>query len=375
MIMAALFVSTLVSKAGADLETPFQCGSEFLAKGGFRRITLPEDMAEGCDIWVINADSASGKRLIGFPSTVNPRLYPGQAVSVVRRDGRWFAKSTPGRWRINGPQTVRVDALGDDENDGLSDDTPLRTIGAAAQVIQRDFDLQQATPIIAVSVGQEFTDPLLLGGQATGGNLVQISPYGRGSFTWTTPGPCIVVGDNAEIDVRLNQFSATSSIRFQCNRSHARDSGHIFVHNNGVLDMEGTPVFVGAGKYDNAIYFDGPTAGAALMDGFLVDGEFDSLLRMEEGGGRFRIHGSIAPVSRPEGTWYPWRVSEQPRVGRMVSIHGASQLYLNGDPQLTGWGSIGTSIVSGQALLVTNGRRIPGGAKATQNGLIADSKR
>jgi hypothetical protein len=49
-------------------------------------------------------------------------------------------------------------------------------------------------------------------------------------------------------------------------------TGHIYVHNNAGIDLEGKPTFYGAGNNDNAIFFDGATIGAALADGYLLVG-------------------------------------------------------------------------------------------------------
>lgn len=340
-------------------------GFDILASGGMRTITLPSPIAD-CDIRIINGDSGNGKILAGFPADVNPKLYPKQAIAVDSDGSAWFATDKPGRWAIPAGTVVYVhsaSSLGNDANDGLTPGTPLQKIGTAGHICQTDFDINQTSPIIAPMAGAAFVgDALNLGGQPTGGNLIQLSPYGTGSITWTCSGPCISVGDNAELNIAWWGLSTGATVLLQGNTANAASNGSIYMHNNGLFDMSGVCTIVGSGLNTSAFFFDGPTAGAAIANGFNIQNTFGDVFRMDEGGGRFTFSGDIKPTAPTI-------------VGRMFAILGTNELIL-GSP-LTGssaYLSVGQSIVSGNAVMVTNGVAIPGGVGTTQGGRAVTTK-
>ena len=344
-------------------------GCDLLVTGGQIDITLPlaSGMAD-CDIRVINGDTGNAKRLINFPADVNQRLWPRQSINVNTDGSTWFADEKPGRFKISAGQKVYVHPSGSDTNDGMTSATALQHIGYAGTLIQTDFDTNQQCPVIAPAINQTYyNDPLVLGGQPTGGNLIQLSPDGNGSFTWMCDGPCINVGDNAELNIALTAYGVNGTIRFNGNRLNVAGRSHIYMHNNGLFDMSGKPTFVGNGTNDCAIFFDGPTAGAALSDGFYVENTFGDLFRMDEGGGRFTLSGEITPVPLPGTSIYPI-------VGRLFAILGTSELILSTAPAGGPWTSLGQSVVGGNANLITNGASIPGTVVATQGGVIATTK-
>jgi hypothetical protein len=124
--------------------------------------------------------------------------------------------------------------------------------------------------------------------------------------------------------------------------------------------MEGTPTFYGAGNNDNAIFFDGATIGAAAADGYLLSGRFDSSFRMDEGGGRFTIGGSIGPAP-----------GAAPFVNRLFMVLGSSQLIQSAATP-GGYSSLGPSIVGGKGQIVGNAG--PAGYTATQGGQVTATK-
>lgn len=351
-------------------------GCDIVATGGQITITLPTPIAD-CDIRVINGDAGAGKILVGFPADVNPKLYPHQSISVDSDGTTWFAEEKPGRWKIPPGTIVYTSSLvgASDTNDGLSPSRPLRTNGAACAVCQTDFDISQTTPIIAPIAGSVFIDdPLALGGQPTGGNLIQVSTYvdpaapGVVSFTiQCATGAAVIMGDNAEFNLQWNALHPAGTARLQGNMSNAADNASgIYQHNNGLFDMGGICTIVGSGNKCNAIFFDGPTPGASMANGFNCEGTFDSIFRMDEGGGRYTFSGDPHPVLDAAG--------HPPFANRLLMILGENELILGGPISMGGWASLGPSIVGGDALLVTNGVGIPGGITTTQGGRVVPSK-
>jgi hypothetical protein len=137
-------------------------GCDVIASGGQHILTLASatGSTDGCDVRIINADSGSGKVLANFPSDVRTKLYPNQSIEVTTYSSAWIAARKPGRFMITPTcQTVyvsNVSSNASDSNDGLTPSTPLLTNGEAVRVVQKDFDTQQQTPIIALVAGSSF---------------------------------------------------------------------------------------------------------------------------------------------------------------------------------------------------------------------------
>lgn len=342
-------------------------GYDIYATGGQRTITLTSASSVTSDVRVINGDSSNAKILASFPSDVNVKLYPKQAVAVNSDGTNWFATEKPGRWKIPGGTILYVhsaSSLGNDANDGLTPQTPIQHMRTAGPLIQTDFDTNQTAPIVAPMAGSDFlNDTFAVSGQPTGGNLIQLSPYGTGTITWTCSGPCITIGDNGELDMRWNGLSTSVDVYLYGNSINATANGSIYQHNNGLFDMEGTCTIIGSGTNTSAFFFDGPCPGAAIQDGFNLRNTFGDVFRMDEGGGRFTVSGLIQPTSATI-------------VGRMFAILGTNELILGG-PQPTGssaYLSIGPSIVAGNAVVVTNGVNVPGGWVEQQGGVRSVGK-
>jgi hypothetical protein len=348
---------------------PLACDSDVVLTGGFLKIQLPPatEVADGCDIVVINNDEFAGKRLVTFPRDINPKLYPKQAVGITTRDGDWVTKSKPGRYRLTRETKLLVDNNGDDGNDGIS--LPLQHIATAGITIETDFDNQLKLAVIAPTVGQSFIeDALELGGQPTGSNLVVLAPNGDGGITLVNSGPCVVGADNAELYLWANKYGPNGQIDFYCNKSNTALTGHIYAHNNFLFDGSGKLVFHGSGSNDNAIFMDGPTAGASVTDGIQVAGTFDTIWRMDEGGGRYTLGCSTAGCKSVVPIADESRA--QPFANRMFMILGTEQLLLGGCPTDGGYASLGPSIVGGYGAIVTFGCAIPGGIIKSQGGAV-----
>ena len=360
--------TTWRTASGADTILNTDCLKTVgLGGNAFFTETLPVvgGFPTGCEVVVKNTDTYTGpgtgraKRLIGFPTDTTPEglpqtmLYPQEVVVVKIVNGAWVATRKTGRW-IN-PQgvTLCIDTGGSDSTgDGLvalatAGATCLRTAANAGLVIQKRFDLNQTTPIIAQTVGQSFTDQLSLGGQPTGSNLIQISPNGAGTVNWSNASSCILVGDNAEIDVRLNGINASGNIAFTCNTANSVGVGHIYIHNYGVLDLEGgPPTFAGAGANDHAIFFDGKGIGT-IQDGIKVSGTLNYAVNLDQGG-KLTHSGSANPsIGIASGA---------PTLNGLWRLGGASELLLGPlAPTTAGYTSLGPSQINGNSVFVRNG--------------------
>lgn len=344
---------------------------DIIASGGQLSITLSaaSSATSGADIRIINGDSSNGKILSGFPSDINPKLYPKQSVAVNSDGTIWFTTENPGRWKIPSGTVLYVhsaSSLGNDANDGLTPQTPLQHMNIAGPTINKDFDTNYTAPIVAPMAGSNFVNDLFFASaQPCGGNLIQLSPYGVGTITWTCQGPCISIGDNGELDLRWNGLSTAVSVRLQGNTLNNPDNGTIYQHNNGLFDMEGTCTIIGSGSNTSAFFFDGPCPGAAIQDGFNIENTFGDVFRMDEGGGRFTLSGPIQHTA--------------PTIAaRLLSVLGTNELIIGGPGFISSGSSIylsiGPSVVGGNAVVVTNGVPITGGIIQTQGGLVTTAK-
>jgi hypothetical protein len=342
-------------------------GYDVVATGGQITITLPSPIAD-CDIRVINGDTGNGKILSGFPSDVNPKLYPKQAVAVNSDGTIWFAEEKPGRWKVppgvifyvnNGPQYP----MGNDANDGLTPSTALLHMATAGPLVRDQLDCADVTPIIAPMAGSSFSnDALGISAQPVGDNLIQLSPYGTGSITWTCTGPCITIGDGGELNMAWQALSTTCTVTMQGNTTNAPSNGTIYQHNDGLFDWSGGPAvtIIGSGGNTSAFFFDGPCPGASMADGFNIQNTFGDVWHMDEGGGRFTLSGGITPTAATI-------------CARLFSILGENELIIGSAfPAGVGYESLGESLIEG--LLVTNGVPIPGGVTTINGGRIDTSK-
>lgn len=315
----------------------------------------------GCEVTVKNTDTYTGpgtgraKRLITFPTDTTVEglpqtmLYPQEVVRVKIVNGAWVATLKTHRW-VN-PTTVIlcVDTSGSDSTgDGLvalatAGATCLRTNSNAGAIIQKRFDINQTTPIIAPTVGQSFTDQLSLGGQPTGGNLIQLSPNGSGNVNWSNAGPCISVGDNAELDIRLNGLNAGGNINSTCNTSNTAGIGHWMMHNYNVIDIEGgPPIFNLAGANDNAIWCDGKGI-ATIANGIVVGGTGSYAGNLDQ---NCKISWSGAPTIGITGA---------PTLAGLWRLNGSSSIVLGGNATVAGYTSLGPSLLSGNSTFLRSG--------------------
>lgn len=365
--------------SGATALQAIDQGNNVMTSGGFFPIDFPDPttMPDDCRINVKNLDTTAGKRLTGYvPPEANTRLYPGQSLGVTTQNGQWVVIQDPGRFKITAACcTVFVaDAAhgGNDNNDGLDPARPVLHNYTAVSIIQKDFDTQYITPIAALIGGSVFVnDPFFASGQPTGGNLIQLSVYNGQACILCDDTPAVMVGDNGELNIKIDHYSASNSLFLQGNRNnHIEMASGVGQHNNGLFDQSGTIIIVGSGPNCSAYFFDGPTPGASIADGFIACGTFGYLWNMDEGGGRFTLSGQVRTAQW--GTPAVW-----PTCAGLLRISGTNDLILGGPGnQWNGatWASIGASVVNGNARLVTNGIAIPGLGAALQGGIISTAK-
>lgn len=296
----------------------------------------------GCAVYVKNGDTGRGKVLSGFPAGLtSPILWPLQTVAVQVVNSNWVVISNPGMWKVPSQQTIHVDKTnGNNANDGLA-----AGAGGAVQDAQTalmravyQFDNNATSPIIAMACGQTHTSPLGLGGTNLGTNLVQLSPDGNCGFTWNTTGAAITVGDLAELDIRLNQYGSSGSMTCNANTVNASQTGCIYLHNDAVVDLEGTPIWTPGGTNDNFIYCDGGCT-FSIANGITLNGSgWGNYFVYMDAGGKGTLSGSLSANTGGSVTGVYFLT------GRSMLNYGAS----NGG----GWTSVGTSKVYGNSVSI-----------------------
>lgn len=373
--------TTITSAFGGDI---------VFVRGGQKRITLddPNTVGDVDPIVIVNTSTDAALLLFNFPQGVRRRLYPGQMIAVVPHstDGtgspgtfEWCCLDFPDRFPIDDATSTLylADAASggdDDNNDGLSPYRPIRTNALATSIMYREFDCNFRTPVRSLAAGSVFAnDHVIASSQPVGSNLVQLSIHGSGDAIITHSDlPAISVGDNGELDIRIVS-GARLVLQGNMNCNPDVPCG-LLQHNNGLFDQEGTVLIIGSGIRNrtdgkpnpSAYFFDGPTPGAAIANGFQVAGCFGDIFRMDEGGGRFTLSGKIETRQR-DGLW--------PFADRIFGIYGTNELISNAAFDWA-WYSLGQSRVGGQAILLHTGPAIPGGGGpiATQHGMITNSK-
>jgi hypothetical protein len=342
--------------------TSTDCGKTVASGGGFFTVTLPAvaGFDPKCTVNVKNTDTypgGRGKQLIGFPADLGPILWPLQSTTVKIINGAWATTHNPGRWK--NPTTViwHVDKTnGSNSNDGLAAGAGAALLDAqtANTRIVYQSDTQGTTPVIAMACGQTHTAQLNMGGTPVGTNLIQLSPDGNCSFTWTNAGPCISIGDLAELDLNLIAFGGSGSATFGCNISNAAFNGNIYLHNDVVLDVEGTPVWNPAGANDNFLFCDG-------MCQFTVA---NGITQATAAGGNYVINRSAGGHGTQSG------VISASASGSAIGVYFLfNAMLVLGTPNGAGWASLGSSKVYCHATLVNNGVTPSGGVVVGASGV------
>lgn len=333
------------------------CGKTIQAGAGSTgqfTVTLPvvAGFPTTCTVNVKNGDTypgGGGKILSGFPADLDPILYPLQFTSVKIVNGVWATAVDPGRWQNPTTVTWHVDKTnGSNTNDGLAAGAGRALLDAQTANTRAVYksDTQATTPIIAMACGQTHTTAMNMGGTPLGTNLIQLSPDGNCGFTWTNAGPCISIGDLAELDLNLTFYGASGAATFGCNTSNAASTGNILLHNAVVLDIEGTPIWNPGGANDNFMFCDGDcgfTIANGITQATAATGNYPIVL---SAGGKGTQSGTISAsgAGAATGLYYVYN-------GMLIidTVSGG------------GWSSLGPSKVYGNGTLVSNGITPAGG--------------
>lgn len=347
--------TTSIKTANYTLATGDCWSTVMMGTGSTGQITAtlpsPTGFTAGCTIYIKNGDTARGKVLSGFPAGLTSSiLWPLQTVGVQVVNSAWQVVYNPGRWKVPSQQTIHVDAVnGNNANDGLTTGS-----GGAVQDAQEawlraayDFDNDGHTPIIAMACSQTHTVALSMGGIPLGTNLVQLSPDGNCSFTWSNAGAAITISDLAELDIRLNHYGSSGGMTCSANTSNATDTGCIYMHNDSVLDIEGATTWVPGGANDNFLYCDG-ACGFAIANGVTHSGS---------GTGNYYIYMSAGGKGTASGSF---NASGSGSDTGVFYLYGRAMLNLGG-PAGAGWASLGPTKIYANSVLVNNGVSIPGG--------------
>ena len=215
-------------------------------------------------------------------------------------------------------------------------------------------------PIIAMACSQTHTVALGMGGTPFGTNLLQLSPDGNCGFTWQKSGLCISVNDLAKLDLNLTFYGSSGTAAFGCNTSNTAFTGAILLHNQVVMDMEGTPTWFPAGGNDNFLFCDGPCEFTIANGVTQGAGSANYIINISETG-KGTQSGAISGSSgaSANGVYYLF--------GGMLIISTANA------SSSTWTGGIGTSKVYGHGTLVSNGITPAGGLSVGTSGVNCPS--
>lgn len=317
----------------------------------------------GCMIYVKNGDTARGKILSGYPTgLVGSILWPLQTVVVQVINGSWQVVSNPGKWKVAGQQTIHVDAVnGNNANDGLATGSGGAVQDASAALVRAvyQFDNSGTTPIIAMACSQTHTTPLYMGGTPLGTNLVQLSPDGNCAFTWSNSGPAIVVGDLAELDIRLNYYGSSGAMNCIANTSNAASTGCVYLHNDVVVDLEGTVNWTPGGTNDSFMFCDGLCTYTVANGINLVGPGTGNYYIDMSAGGKGTLSGPVSATSLGSAN------------GIFHLFGGAMLNY--GASYGGGWYALGPGKIYGASIFVNNGISVPGGIAIGASGVNCTS--
>jgi hypothetical protein len=363
---AVSFKTANYTIATSDCGSTVQYGT---GSTGFITATLPAvaGFPAGCLVTVKNGDTypaGRGKLMAGWPAdcVIGTILYPLQSCTVQVINSAWVTTSPAGRWRNPTTVTWHVDKTnGGNSNDGLATGSGNALLDAQTANTRAVYhsDTQGTTPIIAMACGQTHTTAMNMGGTPSGTNLIQLSPDGNCGFTWTNASPCAAVADLAELDLNLTFYGASGTALFGCNSANAASTGNILLHNDVVLDLEGTPTWNPQGVNDNFLFCDG-MCQFTIANGITHagGGTGNYIIYMSAGG-----HGTQSGVISASGAGTD--------TGVYYLFGGA--LFVRGTSDGAGWTSIGPSKVFGHATLVNNGVTTAGGVTVGASGVNCTS--
>lgn len=246
-----------------------------------------------------------------------------------------------------------VDNAGSDSNSGIAP-ACKQHICAAGRALYQDWDLRNYSAFVTVTGGQSFDESCGFGGQLTGNNLLQIvastysttAPYTP--FKWENANTCLAFGDNAEVRV--------AGATFVCNKNNLPNQAAVYVHNNGIFDLDGKTIFSGGGLNDTAILCDGPCI-FTVAHGVEIQGQFNNIVW----GGRLMAGTFSGPVTF-NGAF----------INRFFTLRSNSTINLGATFNNTGLASAGPSLVTGNSVFNANGIGVPGGFATGTGGQVCN---
>jgi hypothetical protein len=348
--VSAVLTGDRLAKAAAYTVASGDIGST-IALGGAAFYALTFNAASGYTapwkVRVLNEDTIRGK-LIACNGLSSFILWPGQSVVIENQNNVWRVHERQ-RWKVPSPVTLFVDTAGNDANDGLASGSgAFATLQAAAAAVWYQIDNGGMLPTISPTAGQTFAQQLNLGGQPLGTNLCQIQGNG-GAFSWQTPsggGTMLAVGDHAQVTLRDINFISSNNVIGEA---------AIYLHNDGLADINSGMTFLGGGTNDSALYLDNSGCICTISNGFGVSNTFGDVIHLDDGS--LSISGPITPSGATVATRLLYA-----RYGGRISC---------GPITSTGWSSIGPSLADKRGTIDTNGVSLPGGTPTTSaSGLI-----
>jgi hypothetical protein len=181
------------------------CGKT-ITLGGSAFYALTVGAASGfpasCSVVVANIDTTRGKTMtingVTFPNS--GILWPLQTFALRNENNTWTIFNPPGRWKLTGSTTFRIDAAGANTNDGLATGAggAFQTINGGLAVIKGVIDANfQAVAFQALCGGATYSENIDLPnfvGAFSGGGLGSNTPTLIGDTT--TPTNCNLVGNS-----------------------------------------------------------------------------------------------------------------------------------------------------------------------------------
>jgi hypothetical protein len=303
-------------------------------------------------VLVLNEDTTRGKTIAcnGLASFI---LWPGQSCTIFNQNNVWKVNPSFQRWSPGRNVTFFVDTAGSDSNDGLATGAgALRNIQTAINMTEYFVDWggtnsgSQGT--ISPTAGQTFTETVAVSGGQVGGNEIFIHGNG-GAFTWANS------GQNSMLSVGDGGICIIQDINF-LSSANTFGKAPIYLHNNGIIDINSGITVQGGGANDIAIFLDNHGCICTLANGMVVTNTFKALIWCDNGG-KVSLSGVLSPTGATQ-------------VSQLFQAQYRSVIIVGTQPATSGWGSIGTSNAIKGGLLDTNGTTISGGTSSSTGGLV-----
>jgi hypothetical protein len=263
-----------------------------------------------------------------------------------------------------GPVIFKVGGPGaSDSNNGITSPTATLTRAYSLAYQLTDFGLNANVP--RIQIWCDLDESFNVSNTMVGSVGVIIQPMVP--ITWSSPvaGLSIADGGIAILGAPPGDPAWPSPpITWKCNQGPNPSPGDIILHNYAVLDdFTSKSTAVGAATITDGIassiahiYCDNVDAIFTVESGRVIEGNYDCLIHMDQGG-RGTFSGGAAPL-----------VGSAPFVNKLFYLDGPARCILDGSTFAGGYASLGPSIVQGGAGLITNGANIAGPAPTFPDG-------